>query len=251
VSGALDTLAAIDARLPAGVVGLFTTRQGGVSAAPWDGLNLANHVGDDPVAVAANRRRLADHLGVAGLVTVDQTHGRDVVVVDADIPAQAVPADAMVCAQPGVALTVLVADCLPLLLADPLHGVIGAAHAGRAGLVAGVLSMTVAAMIDLGASPADIVAVIGPGVCGRCYEVPAEMRESVARSVPDVAALTRKAMPALDLTAGAVSLLAGLGVGQIRRTDVCTAEDQRFYSYRRDGVTGRFGGVVMLESVDG
>ena len=105
-------------------------------------------------------------------------------------------------------------------------------------------------MIDLGARMADCVAVIGPGVCGRCYEVPAAMRDEVATRVPGTAATTRDGSPSLDLAAGAAALLDGLGVGHVRRTEICTMEDDRFYSYRRDGVTGRFAGVVMLADRD-
>jgi hypothetical protein len=123
--------------------------------------------------------------------------------------------------------------------------VLAAAHAGRPGLAAGVLQATVAAMVECGARPADVVAVIGPGVCGRCYEVPAEMRAEVGAIVPGSAATTRAGTPALDLPAGAEQILLAAGVGTVRRTDVCTIEDARFFSYRRDGRTGRFAGVVM------
>lgn len=158
-----------------------------------------------------------------------------------------VVADAMVTATAGLALTVQVADCLPVLFADVRSGVIGAAHAGRTGLAAGVLQNTVSAMTALGADVADIAAIIGPGACGRCYEVPAVMRDEVEASLPGSAAMSRAQTPSLDLAAGAVAVLASLGLGQVRRTDICTIEDQRFFSHRRDGVTGRFAGVVMIQ----
>jgi hypothetical protein len=185
-------------------------------------------------------------------VTVNQVHGAGVQVLeadDADDASRAVAADAMVTAVPGLALTIQVADCLPVLFADVRSRIVAAAHAGRAGLAAGVLQQTVAAMTALGADVADIAAVIGPGVCGRCYEVPAAMRDEVAAVLPGSAGLTRNRTPALDLPAGAVEMLAALGLGQIRRTDICTVEDDRFFSHRRDGVTGRFAGVVMVEPV--
>jgi YfiH family protein len=141
---------------------------------------------------------------------------------------------------------VQVADCLPVLFADPEHQVVAAAHAGRRGLAGGVLQATVEAMRAAGAVPADTVALIGPGVCGACYEVPAEMRDEVDATVPGSAASTRDGRPSLDLPAGALGVLERLGLGQIRRSDSCTVEDARFYSHRRDGVTGRFAGVVML-----
>jgi YfiH family protein len=234
VSGAL---AAIDAPLPAGVAGLFTTQRGG---------NLATHVGDDPAAVATNRSRLRDQIGAAALLTVRQAHGRGVHVVDASLDVPSGPADAIVTDQPGAALAVMVADCLPVLFADARHGVVGAAHAGRRGLAAGVLQATVGAMVTLGADPADIVAVIGPAACGACYEVPAELRSEFAATVPGAESTTSFGTPSLDLPAGAVGILAALGLGQIRRTGICTMTDDRFFSYRRDASSGRFAGVVML-----
>jgi hypothetical protein len=232
---------------------VFTTRFGGVSAPPWHELNLAGHVGDDPAAVAANRDRLTGHLGAARLITVSQVHGADVHVLDRVDGAggtHPVTADAMVTTTPGLALTIQVADCLPVLFADVRRRVVGAAHAGRTGLAAGVLQRTVGAMTALGAEVGDIAAVIGPGVCGRCYEVPAAMRDEVDAALPGAAGLTRQRTPALDLPAGALAMLAALGIGQVRRTDICTVEDDRFFSHRRDGVTGRFAGVVMLDPVD-
>ena len=236
----------LDAGLPNGALGRFTTRYGGVSAAPYDELNLAAHVGDDPAAIAANRARLSDYLGNVPLVVAEQVHGSAVAVVDQ--PAGPVPprADALVTSRPGVALVVLVADCLPVLLADPDHGVVAVAHAGRAGLAAGVLEKAVGAMQDAGAVRAATVAVIGPAVCGSCYEVPAAMRDEVATAVPGSAAVTRTGTPSLDLARGAEQLLAELGVGSVRRVSACTVEDERFFSYRRDGTTGRFAGVAML-----
>ena len=244
-----STLPVLDARLPAGATGLFTTRDGGGSAAPWNELNLAVHVGDDPVQVSANRELLAARLGTARLAALNQVHGRDVTIVDADSPA--IPtADAMVTTEAGVALMVLVADCLPVLLVDVRHGVAAAAHAGRPGLAAGVLQATVEAMTDVGASARDTVAVIGPGICGGCYEVPADLRDEVELTVPGSAATTRWGTPSVDLAAGALGILERLGLGQIRRTDSCTFEDPQLFSYRRDRVTGRFAGVVMLTPSD-
>jgi hypothetical protein len=155
-------------------------------------------------------------------------------------------ADALVAVEPATPIGVLVADCLPVLFADPIHRVVAATHAGRRGLAAGVLQNTVAVMAANGARAADTVAVIGPAVCGRCYEVPASMRDEVSALVPGSAATTTGGTPSLDLPAGAAAILQALGIGEIGHTGICTAEDERFYSYRRDGVTGRFAGVVML-----
>jgi polyphenol oxidase len=245
VSGPLDPLSA---DLPEGVVGVFTTRAGGVSAPPWDELNLGLHVEDEPHAVMANRDRLARHLATSSVILPGQVHGAAVSVVGPAGAAEtnALASDGLVTETPSTALGVLVADCLPVLIADPVARVVGVAHAGRRGLAAGVIQNTVAAMVALRARVGDCVAVIGPGVCGRCYEVPASMRDEVASLVPGTATTTRTGSPALDLVAGAERILSNAGIGVVRSTGICTVEDLRFYSYRRDGRTGRFAGVVML-----
>lgn len=225
-----------------------TDRFGGVSAPPYNELNLADHVGDEPAAVSRNRERVRDALtGTSrSIVTMQQVHGSHVEVVE-EVPAQPPEADALVTAAPGLALLVLVADCTPVLLWDRRARVIGAVHAGRRGLEAGVLPAAIEAMCGLRARPERIYAVVGPSVCAEHYEVPAEMRDEVARAVPESAATTSSGAPALDIRAG---LLAQLHRSGLRRWTVmphCTAESDRYYSYRRDGVTGRFAGVVWRE----
>jgi YfiH family protein len=251
VPGSLEL---VDAGLPAGVEGWFTTRFGGVSRPPWDGLNLGPHVGDDPQDVFANADLLAAHLGVTGLNFPQQVHGASVLLVDEarrgyTTHSKAAGVDALVTHQPGIPVGVLVADCMPVLLADPVARIVGAAHAGRRGLAGGVLEATVAVMVDLGAEEARLVAVVGPSICGRCYEVPPQMQAEVAAAVPGTACDTAQGTAGLDLPAGALRVLRGLGV-EASATGICTAEDDRFYSFRRDGVTGRFAGIVML-SPDG
>jgi len=240
----------IDARLPAGIRGGFTTRAGGVSRPPWHELNLGSHVGDDPDAVAANRRLLAGCLGVPRVGFPEQIHGAEVAVVTAPRAEEFTGVDSLVTAEAGVGIGVLVADCMPVLLADPANRVVGVAHAGRRGLAAGVLQNTIAAMVGLGAESDRITAVVGPAVCGRCYEVPAEMRAAVDAAVPGTAATTDRGTPSLDLSKGAVSVIKATGVAEVRVVGICTVEDDRFYSYRRDGETGRFAGVVMLADDD-
>lgn len=246
-------LGLVDAGLPEGVVGFFTTRYGGISAEPWAELNLALHVDDEASAVLANRDVLAGRLRSGAVNFPRQVHGAGALTVDrataehGPIDRGGAPGvDALVTAVPQTPIGVLAADCLPVLFADVRHGVVAAAHAGRPGLAAGVLQATVAAMVASGARVSDCVAVIGPAICGRCYEVPAEMRDEVARLVPGSAATTSAGTPSLDLPAGAESVLRRAGVGEIRQTGICTMTDDRFYSYRRDGLTGRFAGVVML-----
>ncbi|MGE9809003.1 peptidoglycan editing factor PgeF [Janibacter sp. G1551] len=225
---------------------VFTSRVGGHSEPPWSGLNLGGHVGDDPQAVAANRRELADGLGLAAdrIVWMDQCHGTDVAVVDA-VPGQPPTVDALVTASPDLALAVLVADCTPILLSDTEAGVIGAAHAGRPGMVAGIVPAVVGAMRDLGAR--DIRAAIGPSVCARCYEVPAEMRDAAALVAPESHAVTWSGTPAIDVAAGVVAQLAGLGIA-VEWVPGCTRETAELYSYRRDGQTGRTAGVIVRRS---
>jgi YfiH family protein len=243
VSGQIDPL---NAELPAGSVGAFTTRSGGSSPAPFYELNLSLDVGDEDAAVAANRDLLARHLAARTVVFPRQVHGRDVLVVD-QLPTGSAPqADALVTRTPGVAIGVLAADCLPVLFADPAHHVVAAAHAGRRGLVAGVLEATLARMAALGAEPGSTTAVIGPGICGRCYEVPEQMRAQVADTVPGTWSTSAHGTPSVDLAAGAAHVLAASGLGEVRVTGLCTAEDPRWYSHRRDGRTGRFAGVAML-----
>lgn len=249
--GGAEDVSLLDAGFPVGITGCFTTRSGGASASPWDSLNLALHVGDDPVDVRANRSNVAGRIGVDRIAFPEQVHGAEVAqLVDAGSVELSrwpggVGCDAIVTAERGVALGVLVADCMPVLLADPGAGVVGAAHAGRRGLAAGVLRTTLDAMSGLGAEAARIVAVVGPSICGRCYEVPERMRAEIDAAVPGTACETSAGTPGLDLVAGAISVLRAAGV-TATATRICTAEDARFYSYRRDGRTGRFAGIVML-----
>src|SRR3954451_6850243 len=164
-----------------------TDRWGGVSAAPYDELDLAVHVGDDPAAVGTNRARLAAALGVERIAWMDQVHGRDVAGVGADsgLPT----ADALVTRERGVALAVLVADCTPVLAADPAAGVVGVAHAGRKGLALGVAAGRVEAMRELGAT--SFTATVGPSICAGCYPVPLAVREEVAAVAPAARSVAR------------------------------------------------------------
>ncbi|MGY0062563.1 peptidoglycan editing factor PgeF [Streptomyces sp. LZ34] len=227
----------------------FTDRWGGVSAAPYDELNLGGAVGDDAAAVRTNRELAAKALGLdpAEVVWMNQVHGRDVAVVDGPWGDREVPAvDAVVTARRGLALAVLTADCTPVLLADPVAGVAGAAHAGRPGLVAGVVPAVVRAMTELGADPARILARTGPSVCGRCYEVPEAMRAEVAETVPAAWAETSWGTPAVDVTAGVRSQLAHAGVETDEQPHVCTLESADHFSYRRERTTGRLASYVWL-----
>ncbi|MDF3288607.1 peptidoglycan editing factor PgeF [Streptomyces silvisoli] len=228
----------------------FTDRWGGVSAAPYEELNLGGAVGDEPRAVRENRELAAKALGLdpGAVVWMNQVHGNDVAVVTAPWDGAPVPAvDAVVTARPGLALAVLTADCVPVLLADPVAGVVAAAHSGRPGLVAGVVPAAVEAMTGLGARPDRITAFTGPSVCGRCYEVPGEMRAAVAESVPEAWARTSWGTPAVDVAAGVHAQLARLGVARREKSHICTLESADHFSYRRDRTTGRLAGYVWLD----
>ncbi|MGO1927347.1 peptidoglycan editing factor PgeF [Brachybacterium sp. AOP42-C2-15] len=231
-----------------GARALFTGREGGVSTGEHAGLNLARHVGDEERSVTRNRELLETELGVP-LIFVDQVHSADVHVLPPTGTAPVVTADALVTDRRDVGLAIMVADCLPVLLSDPVSGTIAAAHAGRVGLLAGVLQRTIEAMAEFGARPADLTASIGPAICGACYEVPAAMREESARLLPATWATTSWGTPSVDLRAGAIEVLSAAGIppSAIDADHPCTLEDERFYSYRRQATTGRFAGILRRE----
>ena len=234
-----------EVRLGVGVA--VTDRYGGVSAPPYAELNLADHVGDEPSAVERNRARLSAALGGSRqLVTMRQVHGATVAVVD-EVPEQPPEADALVTRATGLTLVVLVADCTPVLLWDRRAGVIAAVHAGRRGLAAGVLPAAIDAMREMRARPDRIHALVGPSICPDHYEVPAQMRAEVAAIVPRAAATAATGRPALDIRAGLLEQLRTAGVERWRVVPHCTAESADYYSFRRDGTTGRFAGLVWRE----
>ncbi|MET7909549.1 peptidoglycan editing factor PgeF [Streptomyces avermitilis] len=228
----------------------FTDRWGGVSAVPYEELNLGGAVGDDSDAVRTNRELAAKSLGLdpVRVVWMNQVHGPDVAVVDEPWGAAPVAeVDAIVTRRRGLALAVLTADCTPVLLADPVAGVAAAAHAGRPGMIAGVVPAAVDAMVELGADPSRIVARTGPAVCGRCYEVPDAMRAEVAGVEPAAYAETGWGTPAVDVSAGVHAQLERLGVRDREQSPVCTLESGDHFSYRRDRTTGRLAGYVWLD----
>ncbi|WEO97970.1 peptidoglycan editing factor PgeF [Streptomyces sp. FXJ1.172] len=228
----------------------FTDRWGGVSAAPYEELNLGGAVGDDPGAVRANRDIAAKSLGLepGRVVWMNQVHGADVAVVDEPWGERPVPeVDAIVTVRRGLALAVLTADCVPVLLADPVAGIAAAAHAGRPGMVKGIVPAAVRAMAELGAEPGRIVARTGPAVCGRCYEVPEAMRAEVGAVEPAAYAETSWGTPAVDVSAGVLAQLDRLGVCDRAQSPVCTLESEDHFSYRRDRTTGRLAGYVWLD----
>jgi YfiH family protein len=234
----------------------FTDRHGGTSGGPFASLNLAEPGSDAAgttdeerdsvrrnVEIVAAAFTGSDGSGAApSVVRMRQVHGADVHLVTA---ASATPTgDALVTTEPGTVLMVRVADCVPVLLADPEAGVVAAVHAGRPGMVAGVVPAAVAAMRSAGAS--DLHAWVGPHVCGACYEVPQEMRAEASAVVPEAYAETSWGTPALDIGAGVRAQLAAAGVVTVDASR-CTIEDEDLYSYRRQGkASGRLAGLVWV-----
>ena len=231
---------------PGNVRAVQTLRTGGCSHAPWAQLNLGDHVGDLPAHVAANRAELRRHLPAEPL-WLRQVHG--VVAVDADIASGTPDADAAYARQVGRVCAVMTADCLPVLFCDRAGTVVAAAHAGWRGLLAGVLESTVAGMA---VPPGDIMAWLGPAIGPAAFEVGDEVRAAFVAHDPGAAEAFRAASPGkwlADIYLLARQRLHALGLGAISGGDLCTVSDsERFFSYRRDGVTGRMASLIWLAS---
>ena len=251
-----------------GVVGVMTTtRAGGVSQGSYAGLNLAAHVGDAAAAVASNRQRLLAAIECDRISWLEQVHGIDCVRTDRASAAALPRADAQWTCEPGVAIAVLTADCLPVVIAQRNGLAIAIAHAGWRGLLAGVLGTT---LRTLPYAAADCIAWIGPAISQQVYEVGEDVATAVRQSVAfsaaagsaaaDIAAApasnadasgilaagAREGKYQLDLFGLAARELAGLGIGAVYCERICTAASAALYSYRRDGVTGRMATVAWL-----
>jgi polyphenol oxidase len=218
----------------------FFTRQGGVSAGLYAGLNCGAGSADDPQAVAENRRRVADHLGArhGSVVTLYQCHGATALSVNEPQPRDALPkADAVVTCTPGLAIGVLTADCTPVLFADPVAKVVAAAHAGWRGAVAGILESAISEMERQGAERSRIVAAIGPVISAEAYEVGPDFETDVMALDPSSAGFFRHnsgLKPHFDLPAYAAHRLAAAGLVIIERQTACTyGNESLFYSFRR------------------
>jgi polyphenol oxidase len=225
----------------------FTDADGGVSAAgPMASLNLGGKVGDDPSNVVRNRAAVAAAVDLApeDLVFMRQTHSARVVSIDDDGDHDP-ESDGIVTRSSDVGLAVLVADCTPVLLADPAAGVIAAVHAGRPGMMARIVDRALDRMGESGAT--NPIAIIGPSVCGRCYEVPLEMREEAAVITPESRTVSWTGTPAIDVAGGVVAQLHARGV-DTTWVPGCTRESERLFSYRRDHRSGRFAGVIVQRS---
>ncbi|ERB52277.1 MAG: laccase [Rhodococcus erythropolis] len=229
---------------------VVTSRAGGVSASPYESFNLGDHVGDDPAAVEANRRRLAREIGVEPdhLVWMEQIHSRNVTVVTEPTDEVIPVTDALVTTVPGLALATLSADCVPVLLSDEEAGVIAAVHAGRIGARIGIVPRVLAEMVRQGADVSRIGAFLGPAASGRQYEVPAAMRADVEKHLPGSATRTEKGTPGLDLRAGLRKQLLAAGVSGVAEDPRCTIEDRALFSHRRESLTGRQAAVIWMEA---
>jgi YfiH family protein len=223
----------------------FTSISGGSSVGDFASLNLGGHVGDDPLTVESNRTLVAGALDVQRdhLLFMSQCHGSDVALVDGPWQGEPPAVDALVTTSTDLALAVLVADCTPVLLVDRVAGVAAAVHAGRAGMMGGVVGRAVDTMAELGARA--VSAVVGPSVCGRCYEVSEAMRAQAAGISPVAASISWHGTPAVDVAAGVVDQLQARSVA-VQWIAGCTRESEGLYSYRRAHRTGRFAGVVRL-----
>jgi YfiH family protein len=248
--GGDQSLLQFDWGLPRGVSAAFTTRRGGVSRAPWKSFNVASHVGDAPADVAANRAQLRSSLDLpAEPAWLNQVHGVEVALLDTPAEAgMAVTADAAVTRDAGRVCVVMVADCLPVLLASRDGGVIAAAHAGWRGLAAGVLERTIAAMEVEGAQ---ISAWLGPAISPRHFEVGDEVRAAFVDSDGGAAGCFEhndRGRWQADLAGLARRRLSRLGVTNLSGGEWCTyADDERFYSHRRDGKGGRMAALLWKD----
>ncbi len=232
--------------VPRRVRAVCTTRRGGVSSAPWNDLNLGLHVGDDADCVRRNRARVVAALGLpAEPDWIRQTHSTQVVTLERESSRDA---DAAVTREPGRVAAVMIADCLPILVASRDGGEVAAIHAGWRGLAAGVVE---AALARIESVPAELSAWIGPGISREYFEVGDEVREAFAARLDQVAEYFEPHGPGhwlCDLPGLAGYVLERAGVAEISRDPHCTHRDRgQFFSYRRDGVTGRMAALIWID----
>jgi len=217
----------------------FTDRLSGNSSGVYASLNLGDHVGDIPEAVASNRALITAKFGRTQYM--NQVHGNRVAIIE-EVTEEIPTADALVTGIPGITLAVMVADCIPLLLQSSYA--VAAVHVGRKGLLNRVAEKAIDVMREI--SDAQISAVIGPAICGKCYEVSDEIFSEVTEGHPDSASQTASGTPSLNLISALISDLQKLGIKDIDNQSRCTLEHDDLYSYRRDGATGRQAGLVWL-----
>jgi hypothetical protein len=230
---------------PATIQAFCTTRLGGVSTAPFDSLNLALHVGDDPARITQNRKMLREQLKLpAEPCWINQTHGTQTVILEQDVSRDA---DAAVTRVAGTIAVVMTADCLPILLCNRAGSEVGAIHAGWRGLQAGVVQSALAMM---NSPNHQLMAWIGPGISQACFEVGDEVRTAFIDSMPDAQTFfsaNRRGHWQCDLAGLAEQVLKAQGVGEVGRDAHCSYRDaDRFYSYRRSATTGRMAALIWI-----
>jgi len=217
---------------------LFTARPGGTSVGPFDSFNLGDHVGDASKSVEDNRQILQGLISQRKLKFMNQVHGNEVVEVHEDSTSP-ITADALFTRSKGVPLVVLSADCLPILIKG--ENIVAAIHAGRKGILNGIIGKVIERLRSI--SNGEYVATIGPAICEKCYEVDLEMYLDAIGREPSLA--TNPDSHCLDLKRAATEQLK---IRNIKVVDIgiCTAHDLKYFSYRRDGITGRNAGVIVL-----
>ncbi len=236
----------------------FTSRHGGASGGDFSSLNLGFHVADDPDDVASNRETLQLEVG-SDIVWMSQTHGATIRnAAESTLGSRGYlsvgEADAIIVDQEvgkAVAAAVMVADCIPLVIADPVNVRGAVVHVGRAGLELGIAPKVVAELVRTGSLHADLVAVMGPSICGRCYEIPQDMVDRIATDNPRARSETRWGTPALDVPNALEAQLEGVGVPRIFRHSACTFEDEAYFSHRHSSNegkhSGRFAGILQIQ----
>jgi len=234
-----------DWNAPAAVRAFVTTRTGGFSQAPFDSLNLALHVGDDPVHVAQNRKLLRQALGLPTEPSwINQTHGIHAVTLEQD---DSRDADAAITRLPGTVAVVMTADCLPILVCNRDGTEVAAIHAGWRGLQAGVIQATLGRMAS---SNEQLLAWIGPGISQDNFEVGADVRRAFVDSMPSAESFfraNREGHWLCDLAGLAESILQGQNIGQVNRDSHCSYRDgSKFFSYRRNATTGRMASLIWI-----
>jgi YfiH family protein len=229
----------------------FTDRWGGVSQEPFHELNLALHVEDNPIAVLQNRQILADKANfyIDNLIYMDQTHSANISIIKNTLTNKIENCDGIITNQPNIPLMVMVADCIPVLLYDKNKKVIGAVHAGRNGTFLEIVKKAVSIMIEnFNSSPKDIEVSLGPSIRSCCYEVGQDLADIEKKSFGQKYVIKRGDSFYLDLQSLNHDQLTSIGIlkENIDISQTCTCCDKNYFSYRRDGKTGRFAGVIKL-----
>jgi len=229
----------------------FTDRWGGVSKPPYNELNLALHVGDDPLKVLQNRQILADseNFYIDNLIYMDQVHGDNIVVIKDTFTNKQENTDAIITNLPNIPLMVMVADCIPILMYDKEKKVVAAVHAGRNGTFLSIAPKTVSLMTkSFGCDLKDIYVAMGPSIRSCCYEVGKELADICQKSFGEKYVIKKDNSFYLDLQTLNHDQLVKIGLNpkNIKISKSCTSCDKNYFSYRRDQITGRFAGIIKL-----